>query len=81
MKAKIVKIGNSKGIRIPMPFLLQSGIEEEVELIVGEGQLIILPVENSRKGWKEAFSNQVVGERDLQLDEVSNLWDEEGWRW
>lgn len=32
MRAKIIKIGNSRGIRIPSHLLKESGIEGEVEL-------------------------------------------------
>lgn len=82
MKVRIIKIGNSQGIRIPKPFLVQSGIENEVELKMEKNQLIILPVKQARKGWKEAFSKQITD--DQQLDEyqnISNQWDHEEWQW
>lgn len=41
MKAQIVRIGNSQGIRIPKPFLQQSGISEEVDIEVNGSEIII----------------------------------------
>lgn len=55
MKARIVKIGNSKGIRIPKAFLEQSRVGEEVELEVRGNQILIRPASRPRDGWEEAF--------------------------
>jgi antitoxin MazE len=34
MKTKVIKIGNSKGVRIPRHILEQSGLKNEVEIEV-----------------------------------------------
>ncbi|MFH0788460.1 MAG: AbrB/MazE/SpoVT family DNA-binding domain-containing protein, partial [Pseudomonadota bacterium] len=44
MRARIVKIGNSQGIRIPKPLLDQTGIMDDVELEVEKTQIIIRPI-------------------------------------
>jgi antitoxin component of MazEF toxin-antitoxin module len=44
MRARIIKIGNSQGIRIPKPLLEQTGIEGEANLEVENHQIIIRPV-------------------------------------
>ena len=41
IRSRIVKIGNSQGIRIPKPLLEQSGIHEEVEIEVEGDRLIV----------------------------------------
>ena len=41
MKTKIVRIGNSRGIRIPKPLLEQAGLEGEVRLRVVESGIVI----------------------------------------
>ncbi len=46
MRTKIIKIGNSRGIRIPSPLLRESGIETEVELKLTNDGLRIKPVRN-----------------------------------
>jgi antitoxin MazE len=53
MKAKIISVGNSKGIIIPATFLKQLSFQEEVELEVEEGALVVRPVNQSRLGWEE----------------------------
>lgn len=53
MKARIISVGNSKGIIIPATFLKQLSFQEEVELEVEEGALIVRPLNQSRLGWEE----------------------------
>ena len=57
MRARVIKIGNSQGIRIPKPILEQTGIMEDVELEVKKNQIIIRPISNPRVGWDLAFQN------------------------
>ena len=57
MKARIIRIGNSQGIRIPKPLLEQSGLGEEVELEVQHHQIIIRAAERPRQGWEAAFQS------------------------
>ena len=45
VKSRIVKIGNSRGVRIPKPILEQLALSEEVELSVRGDQLVIVNVE------------------------------------
>jgi len=53
MRARVVKIGNSQGIRIPKPLLEQTGIMGDVELEVDKNQIIIRPVANPRADWDD----------------------------
>ena len=83
MRARIIKIGNSQGLRIPKPVLEQTGITDDVEIEVGKNQIIIRPVQNVREGWDAAF--KMMGERgddEPILDEnILHSWDEEEWQW
>lgn len=84
IKSRIVKIGNSQGIRIPKLLLEQASLEDEVELVLEEDQIIVRPVQHVRQGWEEAF--KIMGEQgdDELLDAeapASNDWDEEEWEW
>ncbi|MCW5213662.1 AbrB/MazE/SpoVT family DNA-binding domain-containing protein [Desulfobulbus sp. TB] len=83
MRARVIKIGNSRGLRIPKPILEQTGIVDDVEIKVEKNQIIIRPVKNARDGWDDAF--KVMGQRgddDLIFDEnISHSWDEEEWQW
>jgi antitoxin MazE len=84
MKTRIIKIGNSQGIRIPKVFLEQSGLGEEVELEVQERQIVIRSAERARQGWEEAFFAMTEHEDDRLLDEDltgQTRWDENQWQW
>ena len=54
MRARIVRIGNSRGIRIPKPILDQAGLDDEVELTVEGDRIVIHPARRPRTGWSEA---------------------------
>jgi antitoxin MazE len=79
MKASVVRIGNSRGIRIPKPVLEQCGIEDEVEIEVEGDRLIIRPATVPRAGWSEAFADGGGG--DLLRETPAPEWDESEWEW
>ncbi len=84
MRARVVKIGNSQGIRIPKPLLEQTGIMDDVELEVEKNQIIIRPVTNPREHWDDAFKIMAdKGDDALVIgqENISHSWDEEKWQW
>ena len=84
MKMKIVKIGNSRGIRIPKPLIAQAGIQDEVEISLEENRLVIIPANHPRSDWAESFRAMASRGDDLLLDDVGTMgtiWDEEEWEW
>lgn len=84
MRVRIVKIGNSQGIRIPKPLLEQTGIMDDVELEVEQNQIIIRPVSNPRSGWDDAFKAMADSGDDIIMDKADNIshsWDEDEWQW
>lgn len=84
MRARIVKIGNSQGIRIPKPILEQLKINQDVEIEVENNQIIIRPLSNPRVGWDEAFRKMSEHGDDILLDGgqiISHTWDETEWQW
>jgi antitoxin MazE len=84
MKTRIVRIGNSRGIRIPRPLLEQIGLHGEVELIVQDDSLVIRPSRRPREGWAEAFREMARHGDDALLDEAPpslSSWDEGEWEW
>lgn len=57
MIAKIVPVGNSKGIRIPLAVLRQCEMDEDVAIEVVNKEIVIKPLKkNPRPGWREAFN-------------------------
>lgn len=84
MRARIIKIGNSQGIRIPKVVLEQTRLGEEVELEAQAGQIIIRSALAPRQGWDEAFRAMAQRGDDRLLDEETGSltqWDETEWQW
>jgi antitoxin MazE len=83
MKARIIPIGNSKGIRIPKSLLEQSGLAGEVEIVAKNGSLVIRPIKRPREGWAEAFDEMARLGDDALIDDITSLssWDKEDWEW
>ena len=54
MRVDLIKIGNSKGVRLPKPLLEACGFVDSVELEVRGQQLILSPSSSPRAGWAEA---------------------------
>jgi antitoxin MazE len=84
MRARVVKIGNSQGIRIPKPLLEQTGIIDDVELEVEKDQIIIRPISNPRTGWDSAFKAMAEKGDDALIDgddNISHSWDKDEWQW
>lgn len=84
MRAHIVKIGNSQGLRIPKLLLDQTGIKDDVELEVDKTRIIIRPISDPRSGWDNAFQAMAENGDDELVNGNSNLahsWDDEEWQW
>lgn len=82
MKSRIVRIGNSQGIRIPKPLLEEAGLEGEVEIEVGPEGLRILPSRSPRDGWADAARLAAERGDDRRLDpETATVFDATDWTW
>lgn len=82
IRTRIVKIGNSQGVRIPKLLLEQSGIHAEVEIEVQGDFLTIRTASRSRSGWEEAFAAMASQHDDVLLDAVNTTdWDRVEWEW
>jgi antitoxin MazE len=84
MKASIVRIGNSRGIRIPKAVLEQTRLKGEVELEVRDRQILIRAVREPRQDWGRKFRAMAEQGDDRLLDgDVMGQasWDGEEWQW
>jgi antitoxin MazE len=84
MKAAVIRIGNSRGVRIPKVLLQQCRFRDMVELEVEDGRLVIRSAEQVRSGWDEAFRRMSDKGDDALLDRDSlapSRWDESEWEW
>jgi antitoxin MazE len=82
IRTRIVKIGNSQGVRIPKLLLEQSGIQSEVEIEVQGDSLQIRSAPMIRQGWDVAFAQMAKYQDDVLLDEGNATdWEQEEWIW
>lgn len=83
MKTTLIPIGNSRGVRIPKPFIEQCGLAEQVEMDVRDGMILIHAPRQPRAGWEAAFVRMARAGDDKLLDgqPISTRWDEEDWQW
>ncbi len=82
LRSKIIKIGNSRGIRIPRAILEQTGLADEVEMRIEGNKLIIRAAHHPRHDWGDRFAAMAKESDDRLLDEnIHTQWDEEEWKW
>lgn len=84
VRAKLVRIGNSRGIRIPKVVVEQAGLKETVELEVRKGQLLVRSARRAREGWEKQFRAMAEQGDDAPIwDDARSLtsWDERDWKW
>ena len=79
MHVAIRPFGNSRGIVIPKPMLAQLGLEDEADLTVENGALVIRkPALPARAGWADAAKAVALAHDDeLLLGEFANGGDED----
>ena len=58
MKTKLIKVGNSYGVRLPKTLIEECGFKEDLNLTVRQGAVVITPVIPPRLGWKELFQDE-----------------------
>ena len=81
-KTRIVRIGNSRGIRMPKALLDQAQLPEEVELYAQRGRIVVRGVRRPRTGWAEAARTMRELAHDRLLDDpTATRFDQEEWAW
>ena len=84
MKARVVRIGNSRGIRIPKAVIEQCHLHGPVDLEVQQGQLVIRSATKARAGWDQAFEQMHRHGDDRLIDRdalPTSQWDRKDWAW
>ena len=82
MKAHLVRIGNSRGVRLPKTIIAQAGLTDEVELGVRDGAVVIARVTSARSGWANAAREMRQRDEDRLLDiPTPTRFDEKEWQW
>jgi antitoxin MazE len=83
MKAELIRIGNSRGVRIPKPLIEQCGFGDKVEIRIERDRLIISPERRPRQNWSEAFRSSGSSSKDELMLEAqrASIFDREDWKW
>lgn len=82
MRASVIRIGNSRGLRLPKPLLDQCGIDQHVDLAVEDGRLIVTPLRRPREGWADAARQAAARDEHRLLDpETPTAFDQTEWEW
>jgi len=75
METAIIKIGNSKGLRLSKTILEKYNITDKVELILEDEQIILKPISKPREGWEKAFEKMRHNNDDVLL--VDDVFEDE----
>lgn len=84
MKTKIIRIGNSQGIRIPKALLQQCHLEGPLEIDVQGNQLVVRSAARPRQGWDDALRTMHQQGDDRLVDSeaaTASRWDQDEWEW
>jgi antitoxin MazE len=87
MLTSIRQIGNSRGVLIPVAFLVSCQIEDQVDMELQDGQIVIKPVRRKlRDGWfgdAAAPSNAVLAQETVEAQDWSGvpIEDDSEWVW
>lgn len=81
IKARIIAIGNSRGVRIPQPLLKQAGLSDEVELHAEQGRIVIAAARGARVGWAEAAAQLHARGEDGVIATPAPAFDAKAWKW
>lgn len=82
MRAQIIQIGNSQGIRIPKMMLEETGISGEVELLTVPEGILIRRLRKPRSDWELQFKKILESEDDVaDWTETSGEFERTKWQW
>ncbi len=82
MRTRLIRIGNSRGIRIPKALVEAAGLDAPLRMRVVDAGLLLERVEHPRAGWAEAARElESRGEGGLLDDPVPTVFDESEWEW
>ena len=69
MRTSLRKIGNSQGVLIPKPMLIQAGLEDEIDIDVEDGAVVLRAPRpaNPRAAWSAAAQLLAASGDDTQV--------------
>ncbi|MCJ7611313.1 MAG: AbrB/MazE/SpoVT family DNA-binding domain-containing protein [Candidatus Aminicenantes bacterium] len=80
MKSNLIKIGNSKGVRITSSIIKECELGNEIEIKVVDKKIIIEALKEPRSNWAGSFEKMHKNKEDILIAESSNSFDKD-WEW
>ena len=80
MKSNLIKIGNSKGVRITSSIIKECELGNEVEIKVVDKKVIIEALKEPRSNWNSSFEKMHKNNEDILISESRNDFDKD-WEW
>ena len=81
METAIIKIGNSKGLRLSKTILDKYNIKDKVEIILELGQIVLKPIQAPRNNWETAFEKMnKEGDDKMLMNDVFKDENFEEWK-
>jgi antitoxin MazE len=82
VKTHLIRVGNSRGIRLPKHLISQAGRTDEVEIHIRDGAIVIENASLPRESWaKAAKAMHDRVEDKLLMPSNPTLFDEKDWKW
>lgn len=81
MKAQIIRIGNSQGVRIPKTLIEDGKLSGEVELELHEEGILIRSLRKPRANWDLAFKAVADVDDDQPVSEAATDFEKKEWQW
>ncbi len=84
METKLIKIGNSFGVRLPKALISQYGLKTDIEIEPTENGILISSKKKAREGWTEQLANAIKQGHlpdDELLEGFSDEFTETEWQW
>ena len=84
MQTDLIRIGNSRGVRIPKAIIDQCGFGERIDMRVEDSRVILTRNRNPREGWKEALAaaKESRASGELLLEGIPEQeFDRDEWTW
>ena len=79
MKTRLIRIGNSRGVRLAKALLEEAGLTDKVEIRAQPGSVVITAISVVRTGWAEAAAKFAPG--GLVDAPTATRFDREAWQW
>ncbi len=82
VRSHLIRIGNSRGVRIPKLWLEQLDLGGEIELAVEANGLVIRAARRPRQDWDERFRAMHRQSDDRLIADIPGpAWDDREWEW